>query len=142
MKVIKYNVQVKLESKDPKKEIQKVGGLLILRFAKDEKKFEEQLSSVLQGKSKSMEVNKIKVHLTDTTLEVEGIKFRKLINVRRFIDEIAEKYNAKCGQLNKSENLYTKQCEGENAKIYFEIKPEKVKPIKKEEEKKQPESKS
>ena len=149
MKVIKYNVQVKIETKDAKKEIQKVGGLLILRFAKDERKYKDQLNNVLQGKSKVIEVDGIKASLTDTTLEVDGIKFRKLINVRKFIDEVAEKYDIKCGQLNKSENLYTKQCEGENVKIYFNIKPERIKPVKKEEkqeekkeEKKESESKS
>jgi len=141
MKVIKYNVQVRVETKDPKKEIQKVGGLLIQKFAKDERKYKDQLNSVLQGKSKVIEVNGIKATLTDTTLEVEGIKFRKLINVRKFIDEVAEKYEAKCGQLNKAENLYTKQCEGKDAKVYFDIKPVKIKPVKKEEKQEKKEEK-
>ncbi|BFH74159.1 hypothetical protein SJAV_21030 [Sulfurisphaera javensis] len=139
MKVIKYNVKVKLETKDPKKELNKVGGILIGRFTKDEKKFKDQLNSILQGKSKVIELDGIKASLSDSSIEVEGIKFRKLINVRKFINEIAEKYEAKCGQLNKSENLMTKQCEGENVKVYFEIKPEKIKPQKKEESKKEEE---
>ena len=142
MKAIKYNVQLKIETKDPKKELQKVGGLLILRFARDERKYREQLSNILQGKSKVIEVDGIKATLTDTTLEVDGIKFRKLINVRKFIDEVAEKYEAKCGPLNKSDSLYTKQCEGKGVKIYVNIKLERIKPVKKEEKQEKKEEKS
>ncbi|HII73904.1 TPA: hypothetical protein HA332_05870 [Sulfurisphaera tokodaii] len=86
-------------------------------------------------------MNGIKTSINENVLEVEGIKFRKLINVRKFIDETTKKYEMKCGQLNRSENLLTKQCEGENVKVYFEIKPERIKPIKKTAEEKKEESK-
>ncbi|BFI74292.1 hypothetical protein [Sulfurisphaera ohwakuensis] len=141
MKVIKYDVKVKVETKDPKREFAKLHGLLIGRFTKDERKYKEQVNNILQGKAKSLEINGIKASINENVLEVEGIKFRKLINVRKFIDETTKKYEMKCGQLNRSENLLTKQCEGENIKVYFEIKPERIKPIKKTTEEKKEESK-
>ncbi|AWR98324.1 hypothetical protein DFR86_09960 [Acidianus sulfidivorans JP7] len=75
-------------------------------------------------------------------MEVEGLKFRKLVNVRNFISKLASDYDAKCGKLNKSENLMTVECSGSNAKLYFEIKTERIrKPKVEKKEKKESENK-
>lgn len=68
------------------------------------------------------------------TITIER-KFRKLINVRKFIDELIDDEDVKCTPLNKSENLMTKQCEGDGIKYFFEITTERVKKVKKEESK-------
>ncbi|ARM77182.1 hypothetical protein B6F84_11720 [Acidianus manzaensis] len=80
-----------------------------------------------------------KLTVNDNSIELEGLKFRELINVREFISRLAQDYDAKCGKLNKSENLMTVECNGNNAKLYFEIKTERIKKPKteKKEEKKQ-----
>lgn len=147
MKVITYNVKVKIETKEPRKELARSNGILIGRFTKDERNYKDQLLKVLQGKSNVIEVDrvkgkdKVKALVTENTIEIEGIKFRKMINLRRFIDELAEKYEAKCSPLNKGEKEITKQCESSSAKLYFTITSEKIKPIKKTEGEKKEESK-
>ncbi|QXJ29512.1 hypothetical protein J5U23_02381 [Saccharolobus shibatae B12] len=64
-------------------------------------------------------------------------KFRKLVNARRFIDEIVGEDQVKCTPLSKSETLMTKQCEGDQVKYFFEISIERIKKPKKEETKKE-----
>ncbi|ACP35235.1 conserved hypothetical protein [Sulfolobus islandicus Y.G.57.14] len=64
-------------------------------------------------------------------------KFRKLVNARRFIDELVGEAQVKCTPLSKSETLMTKQCEGDQVKYFFEISIERIKKPKKEETKKE-----
>ncbi|AOL15551.1 hypothetical protein BFU36_01040 [Sulfolobus sp. A20] len=78
------------------------------------------------------------------TITIER-NFRELINARKFIDELVKEADVKCTPLNRSENLITKQCEGNGVKYFFEIGVERIKKPKKEtkkEEKKQTEEKS
>ncbi|AAK41357.1 hypothetical protein SULI_10615 [Saccharolobus solfataricus] len=60
-------------------------------------------------------------------------KFRKLVNARKFIDEVVGEDQVKCTPLSKSETLITKQCEGDQVKYFFEITIERIKKPKKEE---------
>ncbi|MEW9492083.1 MAG: hypothetical protein TQ35_0007795 [Candidatus Aramenus sulfurataquae] len=78
--------------------------------------------------------------------EVKESTFRHLANARKYMKETAEKLGAKCSKLNVAEDTYTMQCEGNSVKVFFEVKKERIKRVKKEtekkEEKKQEEKKS
>lgn len=132
MKVIKYNVKVKIEVNNAKKEEESLKNGLIKAFS---------------YKKKDGNIVTPKLTVSDNSIEIEGLKFRKLISVRKFISDLAEDYNAQCGKINKSENLMTVECSGKESKLYFEIKSERlVKPKEakgeKKEEKGQSENKS
>lgn len=136
MKVIKYDVKLKIEVKDIKKEEQELKNSLIKAFT---------------YKKKDGNLVSPKITTSDSSIEVEGLKFRKLINVRKFISQLADDYDARCGKLNKADNAMTIECTGSGAKLYFEIRKERiVKPKKpkqevkgeKKEEKKEEEKKS
>ena len=62
-------------------------------------------------------------------------KFRKLINARKFINELIKDKDVKCTPFNKSETLITRQCEGNDEKYFFEISIQRIKKPKKQEEK-------
>lgn len=124
MKVIKYNVKVKIEVKDAKKEEEHLKNSLVKAFSY----------------KKDGNLVSPKLSVSENSVEIEGLKFRKLVNVREFISNLAEDYHVQCGKLNKAENLMTVECNGQNAKLYFEVKTERrVKPKKeaKKEEKKE-----
>ncbi|WP_338601988.1 hypothetical protein V6M85_01260 [Sulfolobus tengchongensis] len=61
-------------------------------------------------------------------------RFRKLVNARKFIDELVKEDDVKCTPLNRSETLLTKQCEGTQTKYFFEITIERIKKPKAKEE--------
>ncbi|MCG2909277.1 MAG: hypothetical protein RXQ80_00250 [Sulfolobaceae archaeon] len=139
MKSVKYLMTVKVEftKKDAKINEEKLKDLLYYRFY--DKHFDENIKKPMT-KRKARPDTKPEWKLQDHTIEVSNITFRKKINARKFIDEISEKLGAeKCSQLKEESGVLSKQCEGEDVKIYFEIKVQKIKPQKaekKEEEKK------
>ncbi|BDC17113.1 hypothetical protein [Acidianus sp. HS-5] len=126
MKVVKYYVDVKVELKEGKNaDIEKVKleGLL-KRFTKKKEDKEEP-----------------KLTVNDHTIELSGIRFRERIGFRNFVDELAEKYEAKCTPLNEANGKITVQCESDKAKISFEANVTRFKRPKKEGEEKEGESK-
>jgi hypothetical protein len=74
---------------------------------------------------------KAKIQLKDKE-EYKEYTFRHLINVRKFIGEMSNKYDVRCSKLNSSGDTYTTQCEGDSTKLFFEVKKEKIVKPKKE----------
>ncbi|MFP3163655.1 hypothetical protein DDW13_09055 [Acidianus hospitalis] len=129
MKVVKYYVDVKVELKEGKNvdsEKAKLEGLL-KRFSK---------------KKKGEDKEEPKLTVTDHTIELSGIRFRERIGFRNFVDELAQKYEAKCTPLNEANGKITVQCESEKAKISFEANIVRFKRPKKEEGEKKEEAKT
>ena len=130
-------VKVEFTKKDVTINEGKLKDLLYYRFY--DKHFDENIKKPMKKRKAKPEL-KPEWKLQDHTIEVNNITFRKKINARKFIDEVAEKLGAeKCSKLKEENGVISTQCEGENVMIYFEIKTQKIKPPKaekKEEEKK------
>ncbi|MCI2414518.1 MAG: hypothetical protein MPF33_04575 [Candidatus Aramenus sp.] len=69
--------------------------------------------------------------------EVRESTFRHLANARKYMKETVERLGAKCSKLNVAGDTYTMQCEGDSVKVFFEVKRERIKRVKKETEKKE-----